>query len=360
VEKVRLDYARILIATPALEVVNRVEKLLVEGELVEIKIVEEWGLALGEDACLYDNEPESETYHSDNEAAHCDPEASNNVDMLVDKIAKEAATDMERVMDKDKQNSSSVSRVPTSQVNSATQHIPVREGVDHILEPVEEPIVDHPEKNPNSPCHDSSLGGKLRSGATAHPSKRSKSCPPGVTRSVVSGPWSLEWLHDHNHGGAGVIFSTKKRPKGVERSGPSQGHKAALEHKKRKVDGSFRHSSLKKVARLPCRDRKEVLKNLKRNVRRRSGRNRINRSCTVKSTGPSEEAPSSASINNDWQNWVVMHGSEKMAVEDVWGIGKAIGVKFTSDNANRFRALVRAGKGKQPRVDAARGENEGQ
>jgi hypothetical protein len=55
-----------------------------------------------------------------------------------------------------------------------------------------------------------------------------------------------------------------------------------------------------------------------------------------------------------------MHGSEKMAVEDVWGIGKAIGVKFTSDNANRFSALVRAGKGKQPRVDAARGENEGQ
>jgi hypothetical protein len=95
VEKVRLDYARILIATPALEVVNRVEKLLVEGELVEIKIVEEWGMALGEDACLYDNEPESETYHSDNEAAHCDPEASNNVDMLVDKIVKEAAADME-------------------------------------------------------------------------------------------------------------------------------------------------------------------------------------------------------------------------------------------------------------------------
>ncbi|MCI72815.1 endonuclease/exonuclease/phosphatase family protein, partial [Trifolium medium] len=68
----------------------------------------------------------------------------------------------------------------------------------------------------------------------------------------------------------------------------------------------------------------------------------------------------SASINNDWQNWVVMHGSDKMVVEDVWGIGKAIGVKFNSDNANRFSALVRVGKGKQASVDAARGVSGGQ
>ncbi|MCI74329.1 DUF4283 domain protein, partial [Trifolium medium] len=43
------------------------EKLLVEGEMIEVKVIEEWGLALGEDACLYDDEHESETYHSDNE-----------------------------------------------------------------------------------------------------------------------------------------------------------------------------------------------------------------------------------------------------------------------------------------------------
>ncbi|MCI24583.1 sulfate transporter, partial [Trifolium medium] len=32
--------------------------------------------------------------------------------------------------------------------------------------------------------------------------KRTLSCPPGGGRSFVSGPWSLEWLHDHNHGDA--------------------------------------------------------------------------------------------------------------------------------------------------------------
>ncbi|MCI89401.1 hypothetical protein A2U01_0110689, partial [Trifolium medium] len=29
-----------------------------------------------------------------------------------------------------------------------------------------------------------------------------------------------------------------------------------------------------------------------------------------------------------------MHGNDKMAVDDVWGIGKAIGVKFNSENVN--------------------------
>ncbi|MCI29241.1 sulfate transporter, partial [Trifolium medium] len=61
-EKDKLDYARILIATPALEIVQSVEKLLVDGELIEVKIIEEWGLSLGEDACLFDDEPDSEMY----------------------------------------------------------------------------------------------------------------------------------------------------------------------------------------------------------------------------------------------------------------------------------------------------------
>ncbi|MCI60251.1 DUF4283 domain protein, partial [Trifolium medium] len=48
-DKDRLDFARVLIATPELEIVKRVETVLVEGTPVEIKIVEEWGYALGDD-----------------------------------------------------------------------------------------------------------------------------------------------------------------------------------------------------------------------------------------------------------------------------------------------------------------------
>ncbi|MCI80994.1 hypothetical protein A2U01_0102266, partial [Trifolium medium] len=44
---------------------------------------------------------------------------------------------------------------------------------------------------------------------------------------------------------------------------------------------------------------------------------------------------------------------EKVAVEDVWGIGKAIGVKFNGYDANMFKVLSGAGRGMpKPRITA--------
>ncbi|GAU34396.1 hypothetical protein TSUD_217360 [Trifolium subterraneum] len=85
--KDRLDHARILIDTSALEVVKRAEKLLVDGVMVEIQSIEEWGYGLREDACLFYDESEEEASHYDNEVEHCDLDANHNVDMLVEKIA---------------------------------------------------------------------------------------------------------------------------------------------------------------------------------------------------------------------------------------------------------------------------------
>ncbi|MCI66232.1 hypothetical protein A2U01_0087490, partial [Trifolium medium] len=79
---------------------------------------------------------------------------------------------------------------------------PTQERVTQIVEPEDmlvysnEPINGHPGNNPYSPSNGSASGKRPSAGAKVHPSKRTKSCPPGVTRSVVSGPWSLEWLHD--------------------------------------------------------------------------------------------------------------------------------------------------------------------
>ncbi|MCI06207.1 sulfate transporter [Trifolium medium] len=101
------------------------------------------------------------------------------------------------------------------------------------------------------------------------------------------------------------------------------------------------------MARLPSKDRNEVLKVLKKKVRRRRGGNRMNRSCAVSHQASSEESKSSASVNNDWKHWVVMQGNEQVAVDDIWGLGKAITVKFNGDNMNMFNVLSRAGKGKQ-------------
>ena len=44
---------------------------------------------------------------------------------------------------------------------------------------------------------------------------------------------------------------------------------------------------------------------------------------------------------------MVLHGSEKVVVEDVWGIGKAIDVNFKGDNHNMFSVLSRVGKEKR-------------
>jgi len=48
-------------------------------------------------------------------------------------------------------------------------------------------------------------------GSAPKQGKHTNSCPPGRTRLVLSSPWNLEWLHDHNH--AEIICSTKKKRK---------------------------------------------------------------------------------------------------------------------------------------------------
>ncbi|GAU25958.1 hypothetical protein TSUD_373590 [Trifolium subterraneum] len=86
VDRDRLDFARVLIATPDLEIIKRVETVLVEGTLTKIKIVEEWGYALGEDTCLFEDESGTEVSQNDNEVEHDDPEGKRDVDMLVKKL----------------------------------------------------------------------------------------------------------------------------------------------------------------------------------------------------------------------------------------------------------------------------------
>ncbi|MCI63414.1 DUF4283 domain protein, partial [Trifolium medium] len=61
---------------------------MVDGTLVEVTIVEEWGYAMGEDTCLFEDESESEASHSEFEEGHVDPEARHNVNMLVEKFAE--------------------------------------------------------------------------------------------------------------------------------------------------------------------------------------------------------------------------------------------------------------------------------
>jgi len=98
---------------------------------------------------------------------------------------------------------------------------------------------------------------------------------------------------------------------------------------------------------MSSKDRNNVLKELKKQARKHRG-GLVNNGIKVKEgvvSGPSET--SQASVNKDWHNWVVLHGDEDVAVEDVWGIGKAIGVRFNGGKANMFDVLFRKGRRRQ-------------
>ena len=83
----RFDYARVLMSTSSFDVVNVTEHIIMDGVLVNIKIIKEWGFSLGEDACLFEEDVSSETVIP--EIVENIDDIGNNADFCVDEIAKE-------------------------------------------------------------------------------------------------------------------------------------------------------------------------------------------------------------------------------------------------------------------------------
>ena len=59
VDKARLDYARVLISTTFLEVINATSEVVIDGCKYLLKLVEEWGCNIGEDAFMSEDESDS-------------------------------------------------------------------------------------------------------------------------------------------------------------------------------------------------------------------------------------------------------------------------------------------------------------
>lgn len=90
----------------------------------------------------------------------------------------------------------------------------------------------------------------------------------------------------------------------------------------------FRHPvfTLKKVARLPSKDREKVMKVLKksnvmkvlkqkvRNQQRQ--RQRVTKSLEVNQSS-NNKSESLASVNNNWKHWVTLQGNEKATEEEI-------------------------------------------
>jgi hypothetical protein len=357
-ERDRLDFARVLIATSDLSIVNRVERVLVDGIQVDIKIVEEWGYAMGEDTCLFEEEDDSETSRADEDAAQDEPEIGRNVDLLV-----------EHCVGVEEGEEGVIVKSQNGDMNNNASAIGDSEEKESWYEEVVSPVLVRPEahlplsmENPGgsissstdvsspAPVHHGSLTGQLSggidgTGARRRPRcSRATSCPPSEDRKALSGPWSWEWLRDHNHEEAGVIFSARKR---VRKGDPCGGRQKQVGHpdvSSRKAGGGvLRHPvhSLKKIARLPTKDRGEALKALGRCVHRRRAGDHANESYSTSCQASSDLRSASGTSDNDWRNWVAVHGNDQLAMEDIRGIGQTIGVTFRGDVENMFSVLTR-------------------
>jgi len=88
-EKERLDFARVLIATSSLEVINTKATIVVDGVVLVFKIIEEWDYELGEDACLEMEEFEPVGAQSDNADFHDDFDGWGDVDQFLNHLSND-------------------------------------------------------------------------------------------------------------------------------------------------------------------------------------------------------------------------------------------------------------------------------
>ncbi|GAU22998.1 hypothetical protein TSUD_98270 [Trifolium subterraneum] len=176
----------------------------------------------------------------------------------------------------------------------------------------------------------------------------------------LSGSWSFERLQDPCHFEADIIFSPLTKKKLKRRNKTTGGHSqgSGTELKRKKAGGVLSHTmhNLRRAARLPGKDRREVLKILKREVRKRSGKTSTKNSVEVSQQGMSDSGSSMDYVNKDLEHWVVMHGNQQVVAEDVRGFGAAIGIKSTGEGENMFSVLVRGGRDKKQVKNVAEGE----
>lgn len=85
--KERFDYAPVLLATTSLEVLNFTNKIVIGGALVELKIIEEWGFSIGEDAFLLEDDIVSKESVPDNNFDHVASENREHVEELINYLA---------------------------------------------------------------------------------------------------------------------------------------------------------------------------------------------------------------------------------------------------------------------------------
>jgi len=104
---------------------------------------------------------------------------------------------------------------------------------------------------------------------------------------------------------------------------------------------------------MPCKERKAVLKAIKKQSAKQ--KSRVTKVLPNGVGNSADSVRSNSSVNRDWENWVVLHGNAKVAVNDVWGIDKAINVKFKGDKSNALYIVGWKGNGETERTTVSTG-----
>ena len=324
----RFDYARVLVSTSSLDIINSKANILVDGVLFEFKIIEEWGFAVGEDACLFDEAESQVDDRSDMPEDLDNGIGGGDVDELLNRLSKDWKKEDE------------VQHIAPSPV-SATVKVPSISPTPAAPAQAEAPFLESATKSKLMQDIESEGNVDRQSRKFLIDDKkvvkRTSSCPPGRDRATSSGPWSLEWVNSHKSVSLGAASKPKNKVT-VKTSGVQR-------VTKKKGGGYLRHSTLnlKRIARLSDSDRRDVLHALQRTTKQRKAGSGVSKA-KVTSKVASSNCTSQTSINNDWNNWLVLHGNDKVMTEDVCEIGRTGGLNFSGDRNNMFDVLSGVGR----------------
>jgi hypothetical protein len=254
VDKARLDFARVLISTPQLEILNTTSDVLIDGSLYSIKMVEEWGCNLGEDAFLteVDYEPRPETLINNVDGME-EVQGEWELDDLVNDLHKEWSAHEGRKegnhCDKEDVEACNITKgVITDSCKKQKQVAST------VLEPVH-----------------------VTNGEIAKAEHAVVKQYGSTVQFQPKGPWSLEWLPNKSITGGNNVTSSKvisAEAEGKLKHSDNFVPILPYQHNKMKVPKKFMHNAgfVKRIARMPSGDRKEIVKFLKQRERKRKAR----------------------------------------------------------------------------------------
>jgi len=191
-DKLRFHYPRVLISTSSMEILITSANVLVDWERFAFKIIEEWGFALCDDACLGAEEESQVDDEVQPDGAHDDVATSGDVDVLLNQLSEEWQKEDFVVPTRNSVRLQSVEKVSTPAVEKTTFSLVahdcplVTNEIQGDVTATVHPVLTKPSaelaanRDVSKPC--------LFSSGDKRPVKRTRSCPPGRVHSITDGP----------------------------------------------------------------------------------------------------------------------------------------------------------------------------